>query len=49
MGEENRYDAQQRLLRKKRQQLLDAIHTSEKKIGSIDFLLSEIRSAADAK
>lgn len=31
MGEENRYDAQQRLLRKKRQQLLDAIHTSEKK------------------
>ena len=47
--EENRYDAQQRLLRKKRQQLLDAIHTSEKKIGSIDFLLSEIRSAADAK
>lgn len=49
MGEENRYDAQQRLLRKKRQQLPDAIHTIEKKIGSIDFLLSEIRSSADAK
>ena len=30
MGEENRYDAQQRLLRKKRQQLPDAIHTSSR-------------------
>ena len=49
MGEENRYDAQQRLLRKQRQQFLEAIHTRETKKGTTDLLLSEIRSAADAK
>lgn len=42
LHELGRFSAQQKLLRKYRQRLLDGIHKNEKLIAELDYLLREI-------
>ncbi len=44
LGEAGLYDAQVKLLRKYREELLEGIHRDEKIISNLDYMIYEIRN-----